>query len=376
MFLGAAAVKVGLANVSNYLVYSAIFVYLLAMLAYCAEWAFGSRGRVARLSAAHASPTGTEADTRTARQDARVARAGGGVSTLVRAAPAVVTRGGRDGRGGHGSTGVSDGPGAAGTDEQADLLGRIAVSLTVLGFLLHTAGVVTRGLSVMRLPWGNMYEFSCVFALTVVATHLVLLAAGKNVRWLGLPILIAALLILGLAVTVLYTASQQLVPALHSYWLGIHVSAMIICSGVFCAGFAVTVAYLAQESREGRPAAGEGQERSRLDGILERLPTAAHLDMLSYRINALVFPLWTFAIIAGSIWAEKAWGRYWGWDPKETWSFITWIAYAAYLHARSTAGWKGRKAAYLALVAFACVLFNFYGVNLFVAGKHSYAGVR
>ncbi|MER6572543.1 c-type cytochrome biogenesis protein CcsB [Streptomyces sp. NPDC001093] len=369
MVLAAAAVDINLANISNYLIYSAIAVYLLAMFAYCAEWAFGSRGTVARLSAAYASPAGA-GSRKTAPQGQHVGGTDGAVSTLVRTAPVVVTNGGR---GGH-DRAPADGPGAAGTDEQADLLGRIAVSLTALGFLLHAGGVLTRGLSVMRLPWGNMYEFSCVFALTVVGAHLALLAAGKNVRWLGLPILIAALLILGLAVTVLYTASEQLVPALHSYWLGIHVSAMIICAGVFCAGFAVTVSYLAQESRERRLAAGE-ERGSRLDGILERLPAAANLDRLSYRLNALVFPLWTFAVIAGSIWAEKAWGRYWNWDPKETWSFITWIAYAGYLHARSTAGWKGRKAAYLALVGFACVLFNFYGVNIFVTGKHSYAGV-
>ncbi|MGW1052039.1 c-type cytochrome biogenesis protein CcsB [Streptomyces sp. NPDC002521] len=368
MVLAAATVDINLANISNYLIYSAIAVYLLAMFAYCAEWAFGSRGTVARLSTAHASPA--EAEPNTAPQKRHAGETDGAVSTLVRTAPVIVTNGGRGGR----DRAPADGPGAAGTDKQADLLGRIAVSLAALGFLLHAGGVLTRGLSVMRLPWGNMYEFSCVFALTVVGAHLGLLAAGKNVRWLGLPILIAALLILGLAVTVLYTASEQLVPALHSYWLGIHVSAMIICAGVFCAGFAVTVSYLAQDSRERRIAAGEGQG-SRLDGMLERLPAAANLDRLSYRLNALVFPLWTFAVIAGSIWAEKAWGRYWNWDPKETWSFITWIAYAGYLHARSTAGWKGRKAAYLALVGFACVLFNFYGVNIFVTGKHSYAGV-
>jgi cytochrome c-type biogenesis protein CcsB len=108
---------------------------------------------------------------------------------------------------------------------------------------------------------------------------------------------------------------------------------------------------------------------------MRRLPSAASLDKFAYRMNALVFPLWTFTIIAGAIWAQAAWGRYWGWDPKETWAFITWVAYACYLHARATAGWKGRKAAYLALIAFACFLFNYYGVNIFVSGKHSYAGV-
>ncbi|WP_435601779.1 cytochrome c biogenesis protein CcsA, partial [Streptomyces sp. YPW6] len=104
-------------------------------------------------------------------------------------------------------------------------------------------------------------------------------------------------------------------------------------------------------------------------------PPPPSLDRFAYRVNAVIFPLWTFTIIAGAIWAEAAWGRYWGWDPKETWSFITWVAYACYLHARATAGWKGRKAAYLALIGFACFIFNYYGVNMFINGLHSYAGV-
>ncbi|MEU0732078.1 cytochrome c biogenesis protein CcsA, partial [Streptomyces lavendulocolor] len=118
-----------------------------------------------------------------------------------------------------------------------------------------------------------------------------------------------------------------------------------------------------------------GRGRGRLAPLWRRLPSADRLDTLSYRLNALVFPLWTFAVIAGAVWAEAAWGRYWGWDPKETWAFITWVAYAAYLHARVTAGWKGRRAAYLGLIAFATFVFNYYGVNIFITGLHSYAGV-
>ncbi len=134
-----------------------------------------------------------------------------------------------------------------------------------------------------------------------------------------------------------------------------------------------TILYLFRDRYEVALAAGAGPGGSR--SVMERLPAAATLDKFAYRINAAVFPLWTFTIMAGSIWAESAWGRYWGWDPTETWSFITWVAYACYLHARATAGWKGRKAAYLALIGFACFLFNYYGVNVFIVGKHSYAGV-
>ncbi|MZE78212.1 c-type cytochrome biogenesis protein CcsB, partial [Streptomyces sp. SID5475] len=261
-------------------------------------------------------------------------------------------------------------------DEGGDLYGRIAVSLTTLAFLLHAGGVLTRALSVERAPWGNMYEFSTTFSMVVVGSYLALLLAKKPVRWLGLPLVTTVLLDLGLAVSVLYTESDQLVPALDSYWLWIHVSCAIISGGVFYLGAVATVLFLFRDRYEAKLAAPEGKQPGAFaDSVLSRLPAAATLDKFAYRVNALVFPLWTFTIIAGAIWAEAAWGRYWGWDPKEVWSFITWVAYAGYLHARATAGWKGRKAAYIALAAFACFLFNYYGVNIFVTGKHSYAGV-
>jgi len=370
-----ASVDPQLADLSNKLIYSAMAVYTLAMFAHLFEWTFGAKGAVAVRSAEQATLGQTVAAAEETAKGVRkvtvtVASAGGGTTTLTRTALAdagatVVTSG-------RGEGDAVDGPGAAGTSEKGDLAGRIAVSLTVLGAVLHAGGVLTRGLSVMRWPWGNMYEFSCAFALMVIAAYLGLLATKKNVRWLGLPVIIAALLTLGIAVSVLYTESEQLVPALHSYWLAIHVSTAIMCGGAFYAAFVATVLYLGKDSYERRLAAGASP---RLATVWQRLPAAATLDKLSYRINALVFPLWTFTIIAGAIWAEAAWGKYWEWDPKETWSFITWIAYACYLHARATAGWRGRKAAYLALLAFACWLFNYYGVNIFVTGKHSYAGI-
>ncbi|MEU1284404.1 c-type cytochrome biogenesis protein CcsB [Kitasatospora sp. NPDC005856] len=373
----ASAVDPQLADLSNKLIYSAMVVYTLAMFAHMIEWTFGSRGAVAVRSKEQSvtlAETVAAADAKAAKKvTVTVAAAGGGTTTLTRTAVAgegatVVT----SGRGAD----EEDGPGAAGTNERADLAGRIAVSLTVLGAALHAGGIVFRGLSVSRWPWGNMYEFSCAFAFAMTAAYLVLLASKKNVRWLGLPVVLAGLLTLGIATTVLYTDSEQLVPALHSPWLAIHVSTAIFCGGAFYAAFIATLLYLGKDSFDKRIAAGLttgplGTSAS----IWRRLPAASTFDKLSYRINALVFPLWTFTIIAGAIWAEAAWGKYWEWDPKETWSFITWVAYACYLHARATAGWKGRKAAYLALAAFACWLFNYYGVNIFVTGKHSYAGI-
>ncbi|MFF4827597.1 c-type cytochrome biogenesis protein CcsB [Streptomyces sp. NPDC001312] len=358
----ATASNENLANISNTLIYSAMAVYTLAFFAYITEWLFGSRSKVARTAAALTAKDGVAK----AQGPAVAVKSAGGTAVLER--PKVVVRsaaGARD---------VPDGPGAHGGDEKGDLYGRIAVSLSVLGFLLALGGVIARAASVQRAPWGNMYEFNITFSTVAVGVYLLLLALKKNVRWLGLFLTTTVLLDLGLAVTVLYTASDQLVPALHSYWLYIHVSTAIFCGAVFYVGAVGTLLYLFKDSYENKLASG-GKPGRFATSVLERLPASASLDKFSYRINAAVFPLWTFTIIAGAIWAESAWGRYWGWDPKETWSFITWVAYACYLHARSTAGWKGRKAAYIALIAFGCWLFNYYGVNIFVSGKHSYSGV-
>ncbi|MGX2996609.1 c-type cytochrome biogenesis protein CcsB [Streptomyces sp. JNUCC 64] len=355
----AAATNENLANISNVLIYSAMAVYTLAFFAYIAEWIFGSRSKVGRTAALLTQRAAAPAPAVTVKSSA-------GTTTLER--PKVITRvaaGTRD---------VPDGPGAAGGTFKGDLYGRIAVAFSVLAFVVHAGGVLTRALSVQRAPWGNMYEFNITFSCVATAVYLGFLAMRKNVRWIGLPLTTAVLLDLGLAITVLYTESAQLVPALHSYWLYIHVSTAILCGAVFYVGAVTTVLYLFRDSYENKLATG-GTPGTFATSVMERLPSAASLDKFAYRVNAAVFPLWTFTIIAGAIWAGDAWGRYWGWDPKETWSFITWVAYACYLHARATAGWKGRKAAYLALLAFACWLFNYYGVNIFVTGKHSYAGV-
>ncbi|MEU3730416.1 c-type cytochrome biogenesis protein CcsB [Streptomyces sp. NPDC033538] len=358
----AAAANEDLANLSNTLIYSAIAVYTLAFLAYIAEWTFGSRSKVGRTAAALTADTDAKAKTAPA---VTVNKAGG---TAVLERPKVVVRAAT------GTRDVPDGPGAHGGTEKGDLYGRIAISLTVLGFALEAGGVLARALSVKRAPWGNMYEFNITFTTVAVGVYLLLLALKKNIRWLGLPLITMVILDLGIAVKVLYTASDQLVPALDSYWMYIHVSTAIFCGAVFYVGAMATVLYLFKDSFENKLASG-GKPGRFANSVLDRLPAAASLDKFAYRVNAAVFPLWTFTIIAGAIWAGDAWGRYWGWDPKETWSFITWVAYAGYLHARATAGWKGRKAAYLALAAFACWLFNYYGVNIFVSGKHSYADV-
>ena len=180
------------------------------------------------------------------------------------------------------------------------------------------------------------------------------------------------MLALGLCATVLYTAAGPLVPALHSYWIWIHVTTMTVAIGSYIVAAVLTVLYLIADRHARRNAA---DPQAGFGALLNRLPPADALDRLSYRTVIFAFPIWTFAVIAGAIWADQAWGRYWGWDPKETWAFITWVVYAGYLHARATAGWRGRKAAYIQLVGFTSLVFNLVGVNLWITGLHSYAGI-
>jgi cytochrome c-type biogenesis protein CcsB len=264
--------------------------------------------------------------------------------------------------------------------------------------------VTTRGLAAHRVPWGNMYEFSSMIALIVITSFLVAMTR-YDIRYLGAFLMVPVVLYMGLAGTVLYAAAGPLMPALQSYWLKIHVVAAILATGIFMCGAVASVLYLLRERYERQilaaatigPGAASATELRGVDrpivsdtpdsgdpsgpppagrsSLIARLPTADALDKAQHRIIAFAFPIWTFAIVAGAIWAESAWGRYWGWDPKETWSFITWVVYACYLHARATAGWKGRRAATVALVGFTCLFIDFYVVNTFIVGLHSYAGI-
>ncbi|MDA3035930.1 MAG: c-type cytochrome biogenesis protein CcsB [Actinomycetota bacterium] len=248
---------------------------------------------------------------------------------------------------------------------KTERLGRLGTAFMVIGTLLLLAGVIFRGISADRVPWGNMYEFSITGALAFSIAYLYALKKYQ-MRWLGLPAAIAILLTLGTAVTLLYRPSAPLVPALKSPWLVIHVSAAIISGGVFLLANFIAATYLILDRYE---------QKGARPIWMQKFPTLESLDNFSYRLIALVFPLWTFSVIAGAIWAEAAWGRYWGWDPKETWAFITWVAYAAYLHARVTIGWRGRKAAWLCLLAGSTFLFNYVYINVWGTGKHTYSGL-
>ncbi|MET0767424.1 MAG: c-type cytochrome biogenesis protein CcsB [Aeromicrobium sp.] len=265
---------------------------------------------------------------------------------------------------------TSDGEAVAPPDadpaERSNMAGSIGFSLTQLGAVVLLVGVVARGLAAERVPWGNMYEFGCAATLVAVVAYIVLVRVWE-IDWVGPIITGAATVVLG-ASALVFVPPGPLVPALHSYWLVIHVLGAMIAGAAFLVGAAASVLYLVKSRAERTTA-----EADRV-GFLWRIPAAAKIDQISYRVHAFAFPIWTFAaLIAGPIWAQYAWGRYWGWDPKEVWAFITWTVYAGYLHARATAGWKGKAAAILALIGFATFVFNFVGVNLFVGGQHSYA---
>ncbi len=251
------------------------------------------------------------------------------------------------------------------------MFGRIGLALTVLGCVLHFSGLVSRGLASdpVRVPWGNMYEFTLAGTFGVSVMYLALMKR-HHLRWMGVIVTGFLVVVLMLDQLVLYQDAGPLVPALHSYWLVIHVLAAVIASGAFAVGALALTLFLVKDraTRRGTVRAG---------GYLSRLPSLEALERVGYRVNAFGFPIWTFAaLVAGPIWAEYAWGSYWNWDPKEVWAFITWVIYAAYLHARATAGWKGKAASIIALVGFASLLFNFVGINFFFGSGslHSYAG--
>ena len=378
----------GLSHLSDHFLIVAVVLYSLAVIAFAADFAFGRRSPVvtragasvrdrvpAAVGAAAGAVDGAAADGAAVASGAPASdamasgAAGRGAAAGGAAASGAVGGGAADG-GALGGRAVTAGQRDR-TIVPPSRLVRIALIFTTAGVALHLIGVVTRGLAVHRVPWGDMYEF--VISVSCVA---VLFFLGLMIKYrpyhLGLFFMAPIVIIMGLAQTVIYTPAGPLVPALNSYWLAIHVTAMTLASGTFMVGAVLAVVYLFAERHTRRVAAGLS---SRYGEVFRLLPSAERLDQIAYRTVVFAFPIWTFGIMAGAIWADEAWGRYWGWDPTETWAFITWVVYACFLHARVTAGWRGRRAAVIQLVGFGCLLFNLLGVSLFITGLHSYAGL-
>src|SRR5258708_7109029 len=321
-------VNSGLAQVSNELVFGAVILYAIAMLCYACDFAFAKQRVLAVAPASELVGAG--------------ARAASGVGG---AGPAAQDR--RD----------AAGPTAAGSASSRWPSGfwlRLAFGLTSIGVTGQVAAILTRGLAEDRTPWGNMYEFIAAFTCMAV---LVLVAASVLYRayYLGLFVLLPVVFALGIDLTVVYTPAGQLVPALQSYWIAIHVTAMIVAIGLFIFGAVVTTLYLIADRSERRAKLGLPSGAA---GIMQHLPSAVVLDRLSYRSILFAFPVWTFGVMAGAIWADHAGGSYWGCDPKEAWSVIAWVVYAMFLHARATAGWRRKRARYIQLIRIACLLLN------------------
>ena len=367
-------VNVALGHVSNAFLIAALVIYSLSVVAFAGDFAFGRPRRAA------AAARGQQA------QDRATALAAVGAAGSTAAAPPGGS-GSRRFPGLRRSGGSRGSGGRAGRRRRLDARAggsrRCAPSVRPAagcwrpwrsarsGWLAHTAAVVTRGLAVHRAPWGNMYEF--VTALTCVAAIFFLFVMIRYRAWtLGVFVMGAVVVTLGLAETLIYTAAGELVPALQSYWLDIHVTAMTLATGIFFVAAVLGFVYLWVDRYARRVAAGRAAPGN---GIIRRLPSIEQIDRLTYRTIVFGFPVWTFGVIAGAIWADQAWGRYWGWDPVETWAFITWVLYAAFLHARATAGWRGRRAHYIQLLGFTSLIFNILVVQVFIAGLHSYAGV-
>ncbi|MRX43160.1 c-type cytochrome biogenesis protein CcsB [Agromyces kandeliae] len=249
---------------------------------------------------------------------------------------------------------------------------RVAVAMTVIAWALHLAATVLRGIAASRVPWANMYEFALTGTLVITTVFLVVLLIAKtDLRFLGTFVTGLVLVLLGVATVNFYVSVVPLPPALQSVWLVIHVFVATSAVGFFALGFALSVVQLMQSRRESIAATADSVKKS----FLATLPDSTALENLAYRVNIVGFILWTFTLMAGAIWAEKAWGRYWGWDTKEVWTFIIWVVYAGYIHARATRGWRGSRSAWLAIIGFSAVLFNFTVVNLFFKGLHAYSGL-
>jgi cytochrome c-type biogenesis protein CcsB len=339
-------------SVSVLLVWTAIVIYALAFVAYAID--------LARRSA-QAVDVKDARDRQLVGAGAGAMSAGGRTITQVREQERVAD--------------------AALTARPADrpklLWARVGTALTALAFLFHVGGDVTRGLAAGRVPWSNMYEFSLTGTMLVVAVYLAVLFR-YDLRFLGSFITGLVVLLLGGAALAFYVEITPLMDPLKSVWLVIHVFVASLATALFALAFGLSVTQLMQARRERKALAAADDSAVPVrsgPGFLRTLPSADALESLAYRFAILGFIFWTFTLIAGSIWANDAWGRYWGFDTKEVWTFVIWVLYAGYIHARATRGWRGSRSAWLSIIGFSAVLFNFTIVNMFFKGLHAYSGL-
>ncbi len=239
---------------------------------------------------------------------------------------------------------------------------RTGSAIALFGLVLHTIALILRTIESGHAPFTNMYESLSFLAWATIFAYLILEWKFKA-RKPGAYLLLVVVGLMALASSPLMPKeAAPLVPALQSYWLWLHVSVTLLGEAFFAVAFITSIMYIRANAREKRGLA----PKSAL--------TAERLDSISYRAIAVGFPLFTLGgLVFGMVWAYKAWGSYWSWDPKEVWSLITWLVFALYLHTRIVMGWKGRRSATIAIIGFLAALFTYFGVNYLLAGLHSYA---
>lgn len=320
-----------LSRFSDWSFTTAAAIYVLALVFFLIEQSFGAKGR--------------QAAERQKQRVRELAGAGGPSVSVVEdvTPPTTVPTGGR-----------------------AERLGKMGAALLVLGVLMHFSALLLRGLATHRVPWGNMYEYGMAVTFVAMVTWLVVIKKF-DVRHLSGFMLLPIVILMFVNGTMLYTVAAPVQPALQSYWLVIHVAAAASSAGLFLVPGVASVLYLFRSAHDRNPA--------KFPRFGPKLPSADILDRIAYRTTIIAFPIFTFGVLCGAVWAEAAWGRFWGWDPKETVAFIAWVIYAAFLHSRATAGWRGTRAAVINVVGLSATVFNLFFINLVTTGLHSYAGV-
>ena len=361
-----------LAQLSTVFIYAAMGIYAVAFIAFALDLA----RRGARATAEEAAVVPSTVGRRTSAQSASAPSASAPPEVVGAEAVGAEAVGGGSGRGATATLTRLSSRISSRVQDDVDNGGpistsmRVAFIVTIVGFAFHLAATVLRGIAADRVPWANMWEFSMTGTLVIIGVFLAV-NLKLDLKYLGTFVLGLVLILLGIALVRYYVPVVPLQPALQSYWLVLHIIVAITGTAFFALGFALSGLQLLQYRRERQIAESVPQQFK----FLATLPGAKTLENLAYRVNIVGFIAWTFTLIAGAVWAEKAWGRYWGWDTKEVWTFIIWVIYAGYIHARATRGWRGSRSAWLAIIGFSAVMFNFGIVNVFFKGLHASSGL-
>lgn len=369
------AINTELAEYSELFTFIAAVIYTLAFVLFTVD-AARSSATIRRVEAELAAEADAETETDAESEAKQLSLAGTAAGQADRNAGGSASGSGESARGAAAEPElVDDEMGYVGSRRP---LANVAVALTIIATAAHAFAVAARGIAASRWPLGNMYEFLIGAALVVSVVYLLTLIR-RDLRFMGVFVLGLVVFMMVAATIGFPTPVGHVQPALQSPWLAIHVSLASLSIGLFVLTFAMNLLQLVQSGREKALAQGASGWFERLVSkwqFMRLVPRAFALESTAYRINAVAFVFWTLGpMITGAIWAQQSWGRYWGWDPKEVWTFVIWVVYAGYLHARATRGWTGNRAAWLSIIGFVCIIINYAVVNVYFPGLHSYAGL-